>query len=177
VGLGIRSSELGPLFCQCPELFSRAAEERAGVLYSQLMGLGLSAGQAARCFERQPEAAVSVSVEPAIAVLAPLLAAGSKGGGRPGEQVLGDLLKGQPAAVRLLLNRGSAALQRNLDNLLQLGLSKQQVAAALKLSWALLTRTPEHLARLEAVVQQELGANLERLAAASTLSGSGRRRL
>ncbi|KAI3427314.1 hypothetical protein D9Q98_010231 [Chlorella vulgaris] len=156
--LGIGSRELGPLLCQCPELFSRAAEERAGVLYSQLMGLGLSAGQAARCFERQPEAAVSVSVEPAIAVLAPLLAAGSKGGGRPGEQLLVDVLKGQPAAVRLL-QLEAAALQRNLDNLLQLGLSKQQVVAALLLFWTLLIYTSENLARTEALVQQELGAD------------------
>jgi hypothetical protein len=156
-GLGIGSSELGPLFCHCPELFSWPAEERAGVLYSQLMGLGLTAGQAARCFEQGPEAAVSVSFEPAIAVLAPLLAAGSKGGGRPGEQLLGDLLKGQPAAVGLL-QYNAAALQRNLDNLLQLGLSKQQVVTALPQNAALLTYTPEHQARLEAVVLQELGS-------------------
>jgi hypothetical protein len=157
-GLGIGSSELGSLFCRCPGLFSRPAEERAGVLYSQLMRLGLEAGQAASCFEQQPWAAHCCSFEPAIAVLAPLLAAGSKGGGRSGEQLLGDLLKKQPAALGLLKS-GSAALQHKLDNLLQLGLSKQHVAAALKLSWALLTRTPEHLANLEAVLQHELGAN------------------
>ncbi|KAL4853011.1 hypothetical protein ACK3TF_005943 [Chlorella vulgaris] len=156
-GLGIGSSELGLLFCRCPELFSWPAEERAGVLYSQLMRLGLSAGQAARCFEQQPQAAVSISFGPAIAVLATLLAAGSKGGGRPGEQLLGDMLKKQPGAVGLL-NRG-ISLQRNLDNLLQLGFSKQQLVAALLQSWALLTCTPEHLARMEAVLQHELGAD------------------
>jgi hypothetical protein len=101
-GLGIGSSELSQLSYRCPELFSRPAEERAGVLFSQLMGLGLSAGQAARCFEQQPLAAASVSFEPAVAVLAPLLAAGSEGGGRTGEQLLGDLLQRQPAAVGLL---------------------------------------------------------------------------
>jgi hypothetical protein len=157
-GLGFGSSELGPLFCRCPELFSRPAEERAGVLYSQLMGLGLSAGQAARCFEQQPFAAASLSFEPAIAVLAPLLAAGSKGGGRTGEQLLGDLLKKQPGAVGLLI-RGSAALQHNLNNLLQLGLSKQHVVTALSQNAALLSYTPEQLARMDAVVQQELGAD------------------
>jgi hypothetical protein len=128
------------------------------VLFSQLMGLGLSAGQAARCFELQPGAAGSISFAPAIALLAPLQAAGSKDGGRPGEQLLGDLLKGHPSAVRLL-QHGAAALQRNLDNLLQLGLSKQQVVAALLQSWALLIYTPENLARTEALVQHELGAN------------------
>jgi hypothetical protein len=173
-GLGIESSDLGSLFCRCPELFSWPAEERAGVLYSQLMGLGLTAGQAARCFEQGPEAAVSVSFEPAIAVLAPLLAAGSKGAGRTGEQLLGDVLKGQPGAVGLL-QYGSAALQHNLDNLLQLGLSKQQVVTALLHSWALLIYTPDNLARLEAVVQHELGADrqlwVKMLASQSRMAG------
>jgi hypothetical protein len=68
------------------------------------------------------------------------------------------VLKGQPAAVGLL-QYGSAALQHKLDNLLQLGLSKQQVVTALLQNAALLIYTPKHLARLEAVVQQELGAD------------------
>jgi hypothetical protein len=157
-GLGIGSSELGSLFCRCPGLFSRPAEERAGVLYSQLMRLGLAAGQAAHCFEQQPQAAAIPSFEPAIAMLAPLLAAAVKGGGRTGEQLLGDLLKKQPGAVALL-TRGSATLQHNLDSLLQLGLTKQQLAKALNVSWILLALAPEHLARMEVVVQQELGAD------------------
>ncbi|KAI3427353.1 hypothetical protein D9Q98_010270 [Chlorella vulgaris] len=186
-GLGIKSSELGSLSCRCPYLFSWPAEERAGVLFSQLMRLGLSAGQAINCFEQQPPAAASLSFEPAIALLALLMAASSKGGGRSGEQLLGDLLKGQPAAVGLLQYRFEA-LQRNLDNLLQLGLSKQQLINSLRQNWALLTCSPEQLARMEAVVQQELGAdrqlwsrcwsaNLEWLAAARPNSGSVRRRL
>ncbi|KAI3427357.1 hypothetical protein D9Q98_010273 [Chlorella vulgaris] len=157
-GLGFGSSELGSLFCRCPELFSWPAEERAGALCSQLMRLGLSAGQAALCFKQQPSAAHNRSFEPAIAVLAPLMAAGSEGRGRPGEQLLGDLLKGQAAAVGLLQSRAKA-LQHKLDNLLQLGLSKQQVVAAVRSRWTLLARTPEQLARVEAVVQQELGAD------------------
>jgi hypothetical protein len=157
-GLGIGSSELGSLFCRCPELFSWPAEERAGALYSQLMRLGLSAGQVARCFKQQTTVAASVSFEPAIAVLAPLMAAGIKGGARSGEQLLGDLLKKQPAAVGLL-KLGSAALQHKLDNLLQLGLSKQHVVTALSQNAVLLTYTPEQLARMDAVMQQELGAD------------------
>jgi hypothetical protein len=157
-GLGIGSSELGPLLYRCPYLFSMSADERAGMLFSQLMRLGLSAGQAARCFEQHPAAAASVSLKPVVAVLAPLLAAGSKGGGRSGEQLLGDLLKGQAAAVRLL-QCGAEALQLKLDNLLQLGFSQQQVVKALSQDWTLLNYTPKHLARLEAVVQQELGAD------------------
>jgi hypothetical protein len=157
-GLGVDQGQLGRLLCRCPALFSWPLEERAGVLLSQLMRLGLSAGQVADCFKTQPEAATTPSFEPAIAVVAPLLAAGSKVGGRTGEQLLGDLLKKQPAGVRLL-KYGAKALQRNVDNLLQLGLSKDSMMSLLRQSSALLTRTPEHLARLEGVLQQELGAD------------------
>jgi hypothetical protein len=55
----------------------------------------------------------------------------------------------------------SCELLRNSNNLLQLGLSTQQVVANLLQDWTLLAYTPEHLARMEAVVQQELGANLQ----------------
>jgi hypothetical protein len=157
-GLGIDQGQLGRLLCRCPELFSRPSEERAGVLLSQLMRLGLSARQAADCFGQQPVVAHPRSFEAAIAVLAPLLAVGSKSAGRSGEQLLGDLLKKQPSAV-LLLQYRAEALQHNVDNLLQLGLSKQQVVQALPRSPTLLARLPKNLARLEAVLQQELGAD------------------
>jgi hypothetical protein len=58
-----------------------------------------------------------------------------------------------------LLRFGSAALQHNLDNLQQLGLSKQHVVTALSQNAVLLTYTPEQLARMDAVMQQELGAD------------------
>ncbi|KAI3427399.1 hypothetical protein D9Q98_010314 [Chlorella vulgaris] len=157
-GLGIHQAQLGRLLCRCPVLFSRPSEERAGLLLSQLMRLGLSARQAADCFGQQPVVAHPRSFEAAIAVLAPLLAVGSKSAGRTGEQLLGDLLQKQPAAGLLLSSRAEA-LQHNVDNLLQLGLSKQQVVNALKQNWALLACTPEHLAKLEAVLQQEMGAD------------------
>jgi hypothetical protein len=157
-GLGIDQAQLGRLLRRCPVLFSRPAEERAGMLFSQLMQLGLSAGQAACCFEQQPQAAVKPSFEAAIAPLAPLLAAGSKSGGRTGEQLLGDLLKKEPSGVHLL-NYRAEALQHNVDNLLQLGLSKEQVVKALRQNPILLACSPERLAKLEAVLQQELGAD------------------
>jgi hypothetical protein len=157
-GLGIDQAQLGRLLCRCPVLFSRPAEERAGVLFSQLMRLGLSAGQAADCFELQPVAATVTGFEAAIAVLAPLLAAGSKIGCRSGEQLLGDLLKKQPGVVMLLLY-SAEALQHNVDNLLQLGLSEEQLMNSLWQSPTLLARPPEHLAKLEAVLQQELGVD------------------
>jgi hypothetical protein len=157
-GLGIDQVQLGRLLSRCPFLFSRPSEERAGMLFSQLMRLGLSAGQAADCFKTQPVAANVPSFEAAISVLAPLLAAGSTVIDRSGEHLLGDLLKKQPAGVRLLQCRAEA-LQHNLDNLLQLGLSEEQLLNSLRQNPALLTKSPEHLARLEAVLQQELGAD------------------
>jgi hypothetical protein len=86
------------------------------------------------------------------------MAAGSKGGDRSGEQLLGDLLKKQRAALQLL-QYGTETLQHNMDNVLPLGLSRQQLANALRQSWTLLTLKPEHMAKLEAVLQQELGAD------------------
>ncbi|KAI3427420.1 hypothetical protein D9Q98_010335 [Chlorella vulgaris] len=157
-GLGIDQGQLGRLLRRCPTLFSWPAEERAAVLFSQLMRLGLSAGQAADCFGQQPFAAGMPSFEAAIAVLAPLLAAGSKTAGKTGEQLLGDLLEKDSSAV-LLLKWGTEALQGNVDNLLQLGLSRQQVVAAFSHNPTLLARTPERLTKLEAVLQQELGAD------------------
>jgi hypothetical protein len=156
-GLGIDQGQLGGLLCRCPELFSRPAEDRAGVLFSQLMRLGLSAGQVADCFVTQPQCAATPSFELAIAVLAPLTAASSQSS-RSGEQLLGDLLKKQPAAVTLLQLRAEL-LQRNVDNLLQLGLSEEQLMNSMRQNPAMLTRPPERLAKLEAVLQQELGAD------------------
>ncbi|KAI3427377.1 hypothetical protein D9Q98_010293 [Chlorella vulgaris] len=157
-GLGVKQDKLGRLLCRCPVLFSWPSEGRGGVLFSQLMRLGLSAGQAACCFVTGPAIAGSITFEPAIAVLSPLLAAGCKVTNRSGEQLLGDLLKKQPAGAKLL-KYGAQSLQRNVDNLLQLGLSKQQLVDAMRQDWALLTRPPERLAKLEAVLQQELGAD------------------
>jgi hypothetical protein len=159
-GLGVDQDQLGRLLFRCPLLFSRPSEERAGVLFSQLMRLGLSAGQAASCFELQPQAAQTSTFKPAIAVLAALLAAGSKVAGKSGEQLLGELLKLQRGGVQLL-KFGREALQRNLDNLLQLGLSEEQVVKLLPQNPALLAQSPEHLAKLEAVLQQELGADCQ----------------
>ncbi|KAI3427378.1 hypothetical protein D9Q98_010294 [Chlorella vulgaris] len=157
-GLGIDQGQLGRLLSRCPFLFSWPAEERAGMLFSQLMRLGLSAGQAAACFEVRPQAAATPSFEAAISVLAPLLAAGSTVIDRSGEQLLGDLLKKQPSAV-MLLQCSAEALQGNVDNLLQLGLSKGQLMKLLRQNPGLLAKSRKHLAKLEAMLQQELGAD------------------
>jgi hypothetical protein len=159
-GLGIEQVQLGRLLLRCPYLFSWPVEQRAGVLFGQLMALGLTAAQAARCVEQQPFAAETPSFEPAIAVLAPLLAAGCRASdvGKPGEQLLGELLVRQPAAVRLLQFREDL-LQQRLENLLQLGLTERQLVACLQQSLSLLSYPSKRLAAREALLQQELGAD------------------
>jgi hypothetical protein len=54
--LGIKQPQLASLLERCPELFSWPVEERAAVLFGQLIGLGLSAAEAGRCFEQHPVA-------------------------------------------------------------------------------------------------------------------------
>ena len=49
--LGMEQRQLARLLERCPELLSWPAGERAGVLFGQLMGLGLSAAGTARFFE------------------------------------------------------------------------------------------------------------------------------
>ncbi|KAL4426240.1 hypothetical protein ABPG77_009855 [Micractinium sp. CCAP 211/92] len=159
---GVSDAQLQRLLLRCPLLFSWPVEQRAGVLFGQLQCLGLSAAEAARCFERQPVAAGSPSFAPAIGVLAELFAAGSKGSG-PAEQLVGSLLRGQPTAVTLLVY-GTEALQERIDSLLGLGLSKAQLVAAARSTWAVLQATPARLAALAGVLQQELGGGHELLA-------------
>ena len=96
------------------------------------------------------------------------------------------LLKQQTALT--LLTSGGEALQYNVENLLQLGLSQQQLVAALCQTSIVLALNPEHLARLEVVLQQEVGADsqlwpmwcgghLGWLAAAKALSDSEHRHM
>ena len=159
--LGIELQQMAQLLQRCPELFSRPPEKRPLLLFGQLTGqLGMTAAAAARCFETQQAAAGSPSFEPAIVVLAALLAAGSTAG-KPasGEQLLGEVLTKHSTAAELLKCTGER-LQNTINHLLQLGFSKQQLAASLHThGWSLFTRPPEHLAELEAALQQELGGD------------------
>ena len=162
--LGVEPPQLAELLLRCPYLFSLPPGERAAVLFGQLARLGLTAAEAARCFEQQPKAATVPSFEPAIGVLAPLFAAGSKvGGSKGGERLLGGFLRGQPAAVGLLELQADA-LQERLSNLEQRfgphwrQQNKQAVIVAAMEQYALLlTRPPDTLRALEAALQQELG--------------------
>jgi hypothetical protein len=159
-GLGIEQGQLGRLLMRCPYLFSWPVEQRAGVLFGQLTALGLTAAEAARCFEQQPLAAENPSFEPAIAVLASLLAAGCRASDvdTRGQQLLGELLVRRPAAV-LLHQYRAELLQQRIGSLVQLGLTERQLVACLQQEFSLLTVRPERLAAQEAVLQQELGAN------------------
>ena len=159
---GVSKAQLGRLLLCCPLLFTWPVEQRAGVLFGQLRRLGLTAAEAARCFETQRLAAGSPSFEPAIGVLAELFAAGSNGSA-PAEQLVGSFLWRQPAAVNLLKYR-SDSLQQCIDSLLGLGLSRVQLVEAAQSSYRLLMVTPAHLADLARVLQQELGGGRELLA-------------
>ena len=164
LSLGVQQPQLVELMKDRPLLFSWPPGERAAVLFGQLARLGLTAAEAARCFVQQPAVAGSLTFEPAIAVLTPLFAAGSKAGGsRSGEQLLGGLLRRQPAAVGLLM-REASTLQERLSNLEQRygphwrQQNKQAVIVrALKQHSMLLALPPDTLLALEAALQQELG--------------------
>ena len=163
-GVGIEQAQLDRLrlLRNFRPVLQQPVEQRAGVLFGQLMGLGLSAAEAARCFEFTHQPATIPSFEAAIRVLADLLAAGSKGG-EGGRQLLGGLLRSKPSAMELLLCNGSI-LQERVDYLLQLGLSQQQLAAAVQSSWRLLACSQERLAALQEVLHRELGADRQLVA-------------
>jgi len=164
-GLGVQEAQLSRLLLRCPHLFS-LPKEWVALLFALLLKLGLSAAQAAKCFQQHPTAAHSVTFEPAIKVLAGALGGSSSSSSsssssqdvKAGEQLLGQLLQGQPAAISLL-KYGREALDTRIGYLRQLGISHEQLAAALKQNWTLLGVTSQHLEQQEAVLQQELGAD------------------
>ena len=172
--LGLMQAQLGALLLRCPLLFSWPAEQRAAVLFEQqLMGwLGLTAAEAARCFEQWPTAANVRSFEQAIEALAELFAAASRpdaavsGGDAPfseaerqtAERQLGQLLRGSPAAVRLLCLDAATLRQRCAALQQRYGLGARQLVSALKRCPSLLARDPDrHLADMEAALEEELG--------------------
>ena len=174
--LGLTQAQLGALLQRCPLLFSWPVKERAAPLFGQLMGrLGLTAAEAACCFEQHAKAAGSPSFEPAIEALAELFAVaarGEAGGAAPGsggaafseaerqtaEWQLGQLLRGSPGAVRLLCSDEATLRQRCAALQLRYGLSARQLVSALKQSDSLFARDLDrHLADMEAALEEELG--------------------
>ena len=157
--LGLQREQLGLLLLRCSYLFSWPADQRAAVLFGQLMGLGLTAAEAARCFEQAPVVARMRSFEPAIKELGALFAAASGASIKAGKRQLVQLLRKSPTAVRLL-NVTADKLQQRLDNLQQrYGLSVAQLVAAMNMERSVLCTTSAHLTALEAVLQDELGCD------------------
>ena len=176
--LGLTQAQLASLLLRCPYLFSWPAEQRAAVLFGQLMGrLGLTAAEAARCFEQTPTAAGSASFEQAIEALAELFAAaareeacGTAGGSaeaafseaewQAGERQLGQLLRGSPAVVQLLYGDAATLRQRCAALQQRYGLSAKRLMITIKQCTSLLARDPDrHLAAVEATLQEELGVS------------------
>jgi hypothetical protein len=161
--LCVEKGQLGRLLMSCPLLFSFPVEQRAGVLFWLLMAVGLTADQAARCFEKQPEAAVSPNCAACMAALARLLAAGvtTSDAGKTGGQLLRELLVERPQAAWILRLDGEQ-LQQRIDSLLQQGLSDFDLALDVKYGHHLLSKSPQRLAAWEALLQQELGCDPRR---------------
>ncbi|PRW05841.1 peroxisome biogenesis factor 10-like isoform X1 [Chlorella sorokiniana] len=156
--IGCNQALLARLLRRCIPLFCQEVDKRAGPLVGQLLGLGLTGAEAARCFERCPmTGAVSHGFGPTILALEDLLEAGSVTG-LDGRRLLADLLIGQPTAAALLTLRPDELRQR-ADGLLDLGLSMAELVAAVHKDALLLTVDPEELHEQAAVLHEELGAD------------------
>lgn len=150
--LGVEQRQLARLLQRCPLLFSRPAEQRTGVLFGQLMALGLSAAEAVHCFEKVPMAAASPSFEAAAEVLEDLFASCSKEGRGGQQQLLGDLLRKQPTAGNLL-RRSAGTLREQIDyRLAELGFSRQQLVAGMWHDYTFLNCSSKFLAGIKAAL-------------------------
>ncbi|KAI7837656.1 hypothetical protein COHA_008518 [Chlorella ohadii] len=163
--VGLTAQQAGQLLERCPYLFSWPPEQRAAVLFGQLMAAGLAAAAAAQCFVRYPTGAKSTTFAPGLAELAAILAhSEDKQGGRgrraevpTAQRTVAALLSRIPTAVALVCNT-AGYLQQRAAELQQAGFTAADVAA---LAW----RRPELLHRdaaakvasKAAVLQQELG--------------------
>ena len=157
-GLGLEAQLLAGLLRYCPILFSWAPDQRAAVLFKQLMDSGLTAAEAAPCFRYDPTAAETGSFAAGIAELAALLGRGRSSRKGPQAAVapeawtVAGLLRRVPSAVKLVC--GSAGwLQGRSVGLQQLGYEPADVA------WVAWHR-PELLARDAAKLMQQAKAVL-----------------
>jgi hypothetical protein len=157
-GLGLEQQLLEQLFMRCPELFSWPPEERAEALFSQLMSSGLTAAEAARCFEAWPEAARYLSFAGSTAVVDGILSHSqdSNRGPKPkvpaAQRTAAAMLRADPSSVQLLQVDGTK-LRRKSDGLLVLGCSSKAVA---KLLWSL----PSLFWKADSVAQPEQAADV-----------------
>ena len=167
--VGLTQQQVGQLLERCPYLFSWAPEQRAAVLFGQLLGAGVTAAAAAQCLCFFPPAAQCTSFAPGLAELAAILAhSQDREGGRASKVVVpaaqrsvAALLTQGPSALALVCN-SAGYLQRRAAELQQAGYTPADVAA---LAWerheALCTDAAAKLASRAAMLQQELGLPAE----------------
>ena len=178
--VALTAQQVGQLLERCPVLFSWPPEQRAAVLFGQLLGAGVTAAEAAQCFVMFQYAANCTTLAAGLAEAAAILAHSedrdsSLGG--PVAQVpaaqrtVAALLSKKPGAVKLV-GQSAGYLQQRAAELQQLGLSAAEVAA---LAWdrpvVLCSDTAARVASRAAVLQQELG-----LPAAQVVSLAARRK-
>ncbi|PRW05890.1 transcription termination factor mitochondrial precursor [Chlorella sorokiniana] len=162
----LTAQQAGQLLERCPVLFSWPPEQRAAVLFGDLLEAGLTAAAAAQCFVTYPQAANSTSLAPGLAEAATILAHSedrdsSLGGTVPkvpaAQRTVAALLTRTPSTV-LLVSLSAGALQQRAAGLQQAGFSAAQVAA---LAWQrpelFTSDSAAKLASSVSVVQQELG--------------------
>ncbi len=178
--VGLTAQQVGQLLERCPLLFSWPPEQRAAVLFGELLGAGLTAAAAAQCFTTFIDAANCTTLAPGLAELAAILAHSqdrdsSLGGPVPkvpaAQRTLAVLLTSNPGAVQLVCNT-AGYLQQRAAQLEQAGFTAAQVAA---MAWdwpeVVCTDVAANVASRAAVVQQELG-----MPAADVVSLAARRR-
>ncbi|PRW05885.1 hypothetical protein C2E21_9406 [Chlorella sorokiniana] len=162
--VGLTVPQAGQLLERCPVLFSWPAEQRAAVLFGELLEAGLTAAAAARCFGSFIAAANPTTLAPGLAELAAILAHSEDRASSPGPQpvaaaqrTVAALLTQTPGAVRLVCQR-AGYLQQQAAELQQAGYSAAEVAAfAWEQPQLLCISGAARLADLAAVLQEELG--------------------
>ncbi|PRW05898.1 adenylate cyclase [Chlorella sorokiniana] len=167
--VGLTAQQAGQLLERCPELFSWPPEQRAAVLFGEMLSAEVTAAAAAACFMAYPEAVTRTTLAPGLAEVATILAHSedrdsSLGGRRPkvaaAQRTMAALLTQRPSAV-MLICQSAGYLQQRAAELQQAGFTTAQVAG---LAWdlpdMLCTDGAAKVASRAAVLQQELGMSL-----------------
>ena len=161
--VGLTVQQVGQLLERCPVLFSWPPEQRAAVLFGELLAAGLTAAAAARCFMALPSTAQYTTLAPGLAELGAILAHSEDREGRrlaavpAAQRSVAALLSNTPRAVRIVC-RSAGHLQQCAAELQQAGYTAAQVAAVAWEQPALLrAAAAAKVADVAAVLQQELG--------------------
>ncbi len=163
--VGLTRQDVGQLLEHCPELFSWPPEQRAAVLFGELLAAGLTPTAAAQCFKRNAMAAKFTSCAAGLAELAAILAHSEDRLGGQGRRAavpaaqctVAALLTSKPSIVHLVC-QGTGYLQQREADLQRVGFRPAQVA---ELAWwrpeLFWTDAAAKLDSKAAVLQQELG--------------------